>query len=334
MSTGRATALWRLSRPALLPYVLALPLVGLGWAHWDRALSFGGRAELGSLMALLVAWWLLHAGTLWLNAALDRDDGAVLMGRAAPVTSGTAAAGYVALVLSVVVGALAGPIATFAVGACAVLAVLYSHPSTAWKGHPVGGPFTNLVGYGLLSPMAGWSIAGVDPNPRTLVVWVLGACGVVGTYFAAQAFQQEEDAARGYRTLVVTHGPRKTIFAARLGIGVGFAGAFGLAVAGWLPQVLVVAPLLWWPVEHWLRRWSAVEGGGGPRWAEGMTVRLLLAAVVGLALVSADYVRGSVVGLPVAGLGTVAGLPSDRPALPPHQLELWEARRALETEGG
>ena len=317
-SVGRA--LWDLSRPKLLPYVLALPLVGFGWAHWDRAVPLGGWSEVRMLVLVGVSWWLLHSGTLWLNAAVDKDDGEVLMGRSVPAPPGTAMMGYLALGCAVGVGFLAGRVAGATVAACALLAVLYSHPRVLWKGHPVFGPLVNLVGYGLLSPLAGWSVVGVAPNVRTVIVWLAGACGVLGTYFAAQAFQRDEDVARGYRTLVATGGPRAALLGARLGIGLGFAGAFGLALMGWLPQVLVVAPLLWWPVESWLRQWAAVPEGGDQRWANGMARRLLLAAMVGLGLVSADYVRQSAVGIPVAGLGTKGGLPPDLPVTGPLEL--------------
>ena len=34
-----------------------------------------------SLLGVLAAWSWLNAGTLWLNAAVDRDEGEVLFGR-------------------------------------------------------------------------------------------------------------------------------------------------------------------------------------------------------------------------------------------------------------
>jgi hypothetical protein len=137
-----------------LPFVLALPLVGFGWAHWDRALLLSG---VGGLPALLAAWAALHAGTLWLNAALDRDEGPVLLGRPVAVPGSAGWWGHAALVV-LLLAFVAGRPAGWACLACAVLAVLYPHPRTAWKGHPWLGPAVNLVGYGLLSPFAGWSL--------------------------------------------------------------------------------------------------------------------------------------------------------------------------------
>jgi 4-hydroxybenzoate polyprenyltransferase len=309
-AAAQLVALWRLARPRLMPYLLFLPLIGFGWAHWDRALPLRGATL---LPAVLAAWALLQAGTLWLNAALDRDQGEVLMGRAVPTPPGVQFWGYAALLLAVAVAALAGPVAAAAALACAVLSVLYSHPRTAWKGHPIFGPLVNWVGYGLLSPLAGWSVVGVGPDARSVIAWLLGSLGVLGCYFAAQAFQRDEDAARGYRTLVATHGPRGALTAARICLDLGFLGGTVLAVIGWLPYVCLVAwPLGLW-VDSWLRRWARQPDGGGERWARGMALRLLVSAALAIALAYADYFWALANERPVAGLGTARGHPTDRP---------------------
>ena len=318
----RAAAWWALSRPRMLPYVLMLPLSGYGWAHWDRALEARNPELLG---LVLLSWTFLHAGTLWLNAAVDRDEGEVLMGRSVPPPPGTSALGYGALVGTVLLAIPAGPVVALAAAACAVLAVLYSHPAVMWKGHALGGPFVNLVGYGLLSPMVGYAVVGVPVTPRSLAVWALVAFGILGTYFAAQAFQQQEDADRGYRTLVATHGSRAVIRAARTCIGLAMGGGLLLAAIGWLPRgCLLVAPG-WWVLDRWMVQWLAQPHGGDASWALGFTRRLLWAGLIGLGAASVDYVRASFSDQPVAGLGTQRGHPSDRPRLAPREMRLWEA---------
>ena len=315
MSEGRA--LWELARPRLLPYVVLLPFVGWAWAHWDRALPARGVA---ALLGVLVAWALLHAGTLWLNASVDRDEGEVLLGRAVEPPPRTAAWGYVALVAAVSIAAWSHPGAGLACLGCAVLSVAYSHPRVLLKGHPLGGPAVNVVGYGILSPLAGWLVVGVDPNPRTVVVWGLAQLGILGPYFAAQAFQQHEDAARGYRTLVVTHGPRTTLQVARACLGVAFAAGLLLAAVGWIPRSCLIGVVGWWAVDRWMVRWAQQPGGGGGRWARGFTKRMAYAVILGISLAFAEYAHQSLHGRPVAGLGTASGFPSDRPRLPPSVL--------------
>jgi 4-hydroxybenzoate polyprenyltransferase len=191
-----------------------------------------------------------------------------------------------------------------------VLAVLYSHPATAWKGRPILGPLVNLLGYGLLSPLAGWAVVEGPWGARAVLVWLLSALGVLGCYFAVQAFQQDEDRARGYATLVATHGPRAALTAARLCIGAGLLGGLTLAALGWLPRILLLAaPLGFW-TDDWLRRWARQPGGGNERWARGLALRLLACALAGIALAYADYFYRLESDGPVAGLATMRGHPT------------------------
>jgi 1,4-dihydroxy-2-naphthoate octaprenyltransferase len=316
-------AYWHLARPRMLPFVWLLAVFGFAWAHWDRALQLRGSAGLGWVCA---AWALLHAGTLWLNAVLDRDEGEVLLGRAVPVPRGATRAGYTALAATVPLAFVGHPLAGLAAVGCVVLAVLYSHPATAWKGHPIGGPLVNLVGYGLLTPLAGWSVVDVPANPRTLVVWALFGIGILSPYLLAQAFQGDEDRARGYRTAVVALGPQRTLQLARLALAVVLVGGTVLAVVGWFPRVCLVALPLWLWIDDLLRQWARLPDGGSAEWALRFARRVLVAVAVMVGACFVEYARQSYAQEPVAGLGTVAGLPPDRPALPPGQLRVWEVR--------
>jgi hypothetical protein len=318
-------ALVTLARARLWPFVVGLPISGWAWAHWDRALPARG---IDGIAVVVLAWTALHAGTLWLNAAVDRDQGEVLFGRSARVPSIAIPAAALALSATVPLAAVASVWSAFAAAWCVVLAVWYSHPLAPWKGHPIGGPAVNVLGYGLLSPFAGWAVVGVGPDARTVAVWILAALGILGTTFAAQAFQGDEDRARGYRTLVATHGPRVTLTAARAAIGVAFLGAVALCGIGWLPRACLAGALLFVVVDRWLSRWVEQPGGGTERWARGFTWRLGAALLAGILLAFGEYVRESYAGEPVAGLGTAAGHPGDRPRLPPAALRGWENARS------
>lgn len=301
-AAGRADprTLWRLARPAGMPLVLALPAVGFGFGHWEWALHL--RAPLG-LLGVLVAWFWLSAGTLWLNAALDRDEGDLLMGGPAPVPVDLPRWGYAALGLSVASAALAGPVPAACAAGCALLAVAYSHPRLAWKGHPVLGPAVNLLGYGVLSPMAGWSVVHTEPTARTPFALALLVCWVGATYFGAQAFQQVEDAGRGYRTLVVTHGPWVTIAVARAGYALAFWGAVALAAAGWFPRLLVAAAPSWWVLDRHLAAWGRRPELGAEAGREMLRRAAALAAAVMFA-VTVQHLWHVIGGAPPAGLGT------------------------------
>src|SRR5437868_4470422 len=115
-------ALWVLARPRLMPFVLLLPIVGFGWGHWDRALTLRGETGLPWVLA---AWLLLQAGTMWLNAALDRDSGEILMGRAIAVPAAITPCAYLALSLAVVCAFAGNVVSGCACALCAILAILY-----------------------------------------------------------------------------------------------------------------------------------------------------------------------------------------------------------------
>lgn len=219
-------------------WVPTLAFLGFGFAHWDHGLTL--RAP-GAMALVFLAWLALHAGTMWLNAALDRDEGHVLLGRPLPVPDGIVPLAYGALAVSIALASLAGGLAGACAAACAGLAVAYSHPALAWKGHPVLGPLVNAFGYGVLSPLAGWSVVGAEPTPRAALTLVVTTGAALGAYFAAQAFQEREDRARGYRTLVATHGTGAALTASRLAFGAAFGTALLLAAAGAYPRACLVA---------------------------------------------------------------------------------------------
>lgn len=296
-------ALWQLARPRGMLLVLGLPAVGYGFGHWEGALA--NRDPTGFL-AVLAAWWLLSAGTLWLNASLDRDKGEVLMatpGASVQVPDGIWAWGCAALVGAVGLGLLAGPVPAACVAICAALAVGYSHPRTAWKAHPVLGPIVNVLGYGLLSPVAGFVLVGVAPTLRTVVAEGLVLAWVAATYLGAQAFQEREDQIRGYRTLVATHGPAFTVRAARLLYGLAIGGLMLGGIVGWFPRLVVTVALPGWWLDRHLAAWAADPSRGASAGREMLRRGSLLAAwVLGAVIVEHLWRFGQ--GLPVAGLGT------------------------------
>lgn len=290
---GLGRSLWHLARPALWPSVVALVLLGFGVGLWD-----GGRPPRGALGCALVAWTLLHAGALWLNAALDRDEGEVLLGRAVPVPEGIERFAWAALAGCVAVGAWGGPALGGVAAASAALAVLYSHPRTRWKGHPVGGPFVNGLGFGLLAPLAGWITAGAPPGARAVAIWLLVGLASLGAYYMAQVFQEQEDRSRGYRTLVATHGADTALRVARGCVGAALVGGLTMAATGVLPPtVLLTAPLALW-VDRWFARWSRDPRAGGEAAAREAARRLVLTGAAGLLLVGLDVVRERLVAAP------------------------------------
>lgn len=293
--------LWLLQRPSVLCIVLAMVLGGFGFSHWDHAAPAQG---LSRLAWTLLAWAALNAGTLWLNADVDRDSGEVLLGQALPVPDGLNRWAYGALLIALGLACVAGGATGLVMSACVVLSVAYSHPSLLWKGHPVLGPLVNWLGYGILSPYAGHLASGLPATARGLALLLTSSLAVLGAYFAAQAFQLEEDRARGYRTLIVTGGPEVTLRVAQGLMTGAWVGLVGMSLAGWLPRALLLIAPLWLWVWGWFRAWRSL-GDGGTEWmARGLIKRCGMLALISFILVFGIYIRESMLGLPVAGQGT------------------------------
>jgi 4-hydroxybenzoate polyprenyltransferase len=287
VSTARDLVL--LARPKGTLLLLAVPLTGWGFAHWDGFLPLTRPL---AMAFVLVAWLFLSAGSLWLNAALDGDEGGALFSeRSARHPQHLAVYGYAALAGAVVLASCAGVMPGVACALCAVLAVLYSHPSVMWKAHPVMGPIVNGVGYGLASFFAGHAVAASRMKAGSVLAMVLLGIFATGMAFAAQAYQREDDARRGYRTLVVTAGPaaclRVATWCARaslLGVAIG-------ALAGVYPRLVLVGLPVFVLAETTMARWRRAPDGGSARFAASFATRMLAGGFVLVALATVDALR-------------------------------------------
>ena len=296
--------LWVLCRPRGFVWVGVVPLVGYGIAHWSRALPL--RAP-GAMGLVFVAWLLLNAGTLWWNAALDQDEGPVLYGERATVPPHIRAWGSLALAGCVALAAWASPWAGACAGVCAGLAVAYSHPSTAWKARPLAGPLVNVAGYGLLSPLAGYALVGVPLDPRSAAMIAAIATSVFGAYLIAQTFQEAEDRARGYRTLVATRGPAAVIRVARGAFAAAHLGVFAFGALGWLPRATLLGLPAALVLDRWLRHAPTPPT---ERWARDVLTLALLVGALAVLGAGLTWIWQVAHGLPLAGLGTAAGAPA------------------------
>ncbi len=303
-----ALALWRLSRPSFSFWLLGVPMIGWGFAHWDRAIE---AQNPWAIPWMLASWYLLSAATLWLNAALDEDEGGALFAAKTPRPKHVDRWGYAGLVLSVALAAKAGLGVFVCCLICAVMSVFYSHPKTMWKGHPILGPMVNVVGYGILSMLAGWWVAGVKMNLRTGLSFAMLSTWMLGIFFAAQAFQYEDDARRGYRTMVVTHGPQGALKAGRICMTAAALSFFALTALGFFPRWCLLSFPLFVLSDVHLAKWQKQPGGGTAKWANGYVKRILVAAIFTMTLAYVDYWVSERRNEPVCGLGTVRGRPVD-----------------------
>ena len=237
----------------LVGYILA---VGLDGAVRGEHV---GRAGLG-----LVLWVVcLNGGTLALNSAYDKDEGDIAYLREPPPPPRHLASFSLGLMfLGLVLASLLPRQFQAAYAVCLVLSVLYSVPPVRLKAVPGADWLINMLGFGTLTPFAGWAATGLPLQTAPGLV-LLGFCPLFAAlYPLTQIYQFEEDRRRGDRTLALTLGVKRSLVVS-IGAAVVGHGLFTLAawVAGWGPNdawrwtLLALSAATWGALLlNWLRR--------------------------------------------------------------------------------
>ncbi len=258
-------------RPAEWPIMAGHNLLGallaLGLA---RAVS-GERA--GAVLLGLVLWVAaLNGGTLAINSAFDRDEGDIAYLRhPPPPPSGLFAFGLGLMVVGLIISLLLPRTYTWLYLACLVMSVLYSVPPMRLKAVAGADWVINLVGFGALTPLAGWASTGEALTVwGWLLVWGFGAL-FAGLYPLTQLYQFDEDERRGDRTFALLLGKRRSMAVSIGCVSLAFAifaaaaraaewsradvrhwVALGIAYGAWLAVLLpwYRAAEVWTPARH------------------------------------------------------------------------------------
>ncbi len=251
------------TRPAEWPIVAAHAFVGYLLAV---GLSGALNGERLGTAVLGVALWVvcLNGGTLALNSAYDQDEGDVAYLRTPPPPPEHLAGFGFALMALGLAGAFllpSGYRAAYAI--CLGMSVLYSVPPFRLKAVAGADWVINIVGFGTLTPYAGWAATGL-PVDTTRGLILLGFCPLFAAlYPLTQIYQLEEDARHGDRTLAVSLGVQRSLIVS-FGAAVAAFAVFSLAGvrSAWGAQdvwrwvALTLAAAAWGGVLlRWLARW-------------------------------------------------------------------------------
>ena len=293
---GLRPQLERLIGPTGMAYLLHLR--PLEWpimtAHFllGTLLAAGGKLP---LKATLLGWFifvvLMNGGTLAINSAFDKDEGDIGYLKQPPkppkylfqVSAGM-------LLLSLALGFVLPPLFAWSNALCVVMSILYSVPPIRLKARAGWDVLINCLGFGLLTPLAGWGVTGKAPAAPFLAV-VLGFALLFGAlYPLTQIYQIEEDRGRGDRTLVIQLGESLSLSLALLAMILAHGCfAWGMLRSGsglpWLLLSLVAWLLVLVPWRMAWRTWS-------PRQHETGMYRALAAwAVTDLSLLALLWPR-------------------------------------------
>ena len=227
-----------------LGYILAVGITGLrAGAHLSEAL-------------LGIALWVvcLNGGTLALNSAFDRDEGDIAyLRRPPPPPRGLAVASLGLMLAGQGAAVLLPPAYQMAYATCVVLSVLYSVPPMRLKAVAGADWIINMVGFGTLTPYAGWAATGVPLDPARGLALIAFCPLFAALYPLTQIYQLEEDTRRGDRTLATVLGVSGSLDAATAALvvafalfaGAGVAAGWGLGHRAWHWPVLVLALISW-----------------------------------------------------------------------------------------
>jgi lycopene elongase/hydratase (dihydrobisanhydrobacterioruberin-forming) len=280
------------TRPVEWPIVAAHTAVGYLLAV---GLPNALRSESLRPALLGIGLWVicLNGGTLALNSAYDRDESDVAYLRQPPRPPSRLAGFGLALMLAGLLGTTLLPVGyRVAYAACLLLSVLYSVPPARLKAVPGADWVINMVGFGTLTPYAGWAATGIPVGPVGRLV-LAGFCPLFAAlYPLTQIYQFEEDARRGDRTLARALGVRLSLLIAVLATLTGFVlfSAAGLRagwswVEGWRWSLLGLAAMGWGLVLlPWLRTYARMSSS---RHQRGMYRALFAWALTDVAVVLA-----------------------------------------------
>jgi 4-hydroxybenzoate polyprenyltransferase len=239
-------------RPAEWPIMAAH--TALGYLLAVGVARAAGEHLGGALLGLLLWVVCLNGGTLALNSAFDRDEGDIAYLRDPPAPPRRLALFSLGLMVAGQVAALTLPPLFGALyGLCFALSVLYSVPPFRLKAVAGADWLINMVGFGTLTPLAGWATTG-RPLHAVAGAVLLAFCPLFAAlYPLTQLYQLDEDARRGDRTLALMLGTRRSLDVALAAAGAAFllftwAGlrsAWPPGAAGWRWSLLLLALLAW-----------------------------------------------------------------------------------------
>jgi lycopene elongase/hydratase (dihydrobisanhydrobacterioruberin-forming) len=277
--------------PRVMPYLLHLR--PLEWpimtAHFllGTLLAVGtGFSTVPAFLGWLVFVALMNGGTLAINSAFDQDEGDIGYLKAPPKPP-EHLLGFACLLLgsAAILGFLLPRSFALINLACVVMSVLYSVPPTRLKARAGWDLLINCLGFGLLTPLAGWALTG-RPFTAPILSAALGFAFLFAClYPMTQIYQVAEDSRRGDRTLVIQVGVGRSLVLALLA-AVAAHGFFlaGALARGRSPWSLLPSLMAWLAVLlPWLRGWRTWTD---PQHEKGMYFGLGAWAVTDLSLLA------------------------------------------------
>jgi 4-hydroxybenzoate polyprenyltransferase len=281
-------------RPAEWPIMAAHTALG-----YFLAVGVAGALrgeQLGDALFGLALWVVfLNGGTLAINSAFDRDEGDIGYLKAPPpAPRHLARLSFLLMAIGQLLALRLPRGYAVAYSVCFCMSLLYSVPPVRLKAVAGLDWIINMVGFGTLTPYAGYASTGRPLAPAHLLVLLAFMPLFASLYPLTQLYQFEEDRQRGDRTLALILGMRRSLQVSMGAAVVAFLLlAWGGAAAGWSHAGgglirwtgLGAAAVAWaWVLVPWLQECETMTPTQHQR---GMYSALLAWAVTDLVVILA-----------------------------------------------
>lgn len=255
---------------------------------WGVFLAGGSIVDAGFWLGYLSLHLFLYGGTTAFNSFYDRDDGPVGgMLAPPPVDQGLLRFSLLVQALGLVPAALVGRWFLLSWLVLFIVFTAYSHPAVRLKARVAASLAAIALGQGALGFALGW-LAAVGPagitSGRSLAGMLVAALVVAGLYLVTQSYQTQADSERGDVTVAVLLGPRRSLAAALLPLGLG--GLLFLALLrerlDWIQLASLAA--FFAALSLWLLLWAARFDPERVQENFRVAMRFTITASVGLSL--------------------------------------------------
>jgi len=225
-----------------------------------------GARNIGEFVFGAFVWLvLLNAGTVAFNSYYDKDDGPInFLSRPPKATKGLLLFSWALKLCGLLLAAFINHDFLLLYALSVILSVLYSHSFFRLKTKYGMDLLINMVGYGLMTPLAGWFLSGNHLNIKFVFAGLIGVFFMGAVVPLTQIFQYEREKRSGETGFTVLVGVPIALFTSIVLFSAGNFVAMFFILAYDLPFLLflaycAIALVMYCHLHHWFRHFRVLN---------------------------------------------------------------------------
>jgi len=247
------------------PYIIhTRPIAGLVFGTFFIigaifALIINGFENL-NLLRIIIAWFcwnfIMNGATLAFNSHYDKDEGDIgFLNNPPPIPKYLNIFSLVLFAISAVISYNINMQFFILTLIGIFLGIIYSIPPIRLRNVAGIDLLINSIGYGFLTPLAGYMIIETTLTPTVFITLIILACVVASGFPLTQIYQYEEDKRKGNKLITVLLGKKKAIVLSMILGNLTFIGIMILIITGILPKLLLALSIVYIISVIWIIRW-------------------------------------------------------------------------------